>query len=79
MTASRRASAIERRNSSPVSAVRLSTSSFASPERRRIVELIARSLRPFQRERDGAHDSRPADQPNELAPLAREHSDTTGH
>jgi hypothetical protein len=41
----------ERSNNSPVSALSLSTSSLASPERRRIVRLIARSLRPIARER----------------------------
>jgi hypothetical protein len=41
----------ERSNNSPVSAVSLSTSSLASPERRRIVRLIARSLLPIDRER----------------------------
>ena len=49
--ASLRASLTERSNNSPVSAVSLSTSSLASPERRRIVRLIARSLRPIARER----------------------------
>jgi hypothetical protein len=42
---------IERSNSSPVSPVSLSTSAFASPERRRIVRAIPRSLRPIARER----------------------------
>jgi hypothetical protein len=41
----------ERSNNSPVSLVSLSTSSPASPERRRIVRLIARSLRPIDRDR----------------------------
>ena len=42
--ASRRASLIERSNSSPVSPVNFSTSALASPERRRIVRVIALSL-----------------------------------
>jgi hypothetical protein len=49
--ASRRASFSDRASSSPVSSVSFSTSAFASPERRRIVRLIARSLRPIDRER----------------------------
>jgi hypothetical protein len=42
---------IERSNSSPVSWVSASTSALASPERRRIVRVIARSLRPIARDR----------------------------
>jgi hypothetical protein len=42
---------IERSSSSPVCAVSFSTSSLASPERRRTVRVIARSLRPIDRER----------------------------
>jgi hypothetical protein len=49
--ASRRASFTERSNSSPVSWVNLSTSAFASPERRRMVRAIPRSFRPIARER----------------------------
>jgi len=49
--ASLRASPTDRSSSSPVSAVSLSTSALASPERRRIVRVIARSRRPNARER----------------------------
>jgi hypothetical protein len=42
---------LDRALNSPVSAVSLSTSPLACPERRRIVRLIASSLRPIDRER----------------------------
>jgi hypothetical protein len=41
----------ERSSSSPVCSVSASTSALASPERRRILRPIARSLRPIARER----------------------------
>jgi hypothetical protein len=41
----------ERSNNAPVSAVSLSTSDFASPERRRIVRAIPRNFRPMPRAR----------------------------
>jgi hypothetical protein len=44
-------SAIDCSNSFPVFEVSASTSDFASPERRRIVRVIARSVRPIDRER----------------------------
>jgi hypothetical protein len=49
--ASVRASRTDRSSSAPVSAVSLSTSALASPERRRIVRVIPRSRRPNARER----------------------------
>ncbi len=49
--ASRLASRTERSNSSPVCAVSLSTSAFASPERARSVRVIPRNRRPIARER----------------------------
>ena len=49
--ASLRASATERSSSSPVCSVSVSTSRLASPDRRRIVRVTARSLPPIDRER----------------------------
>jgi len=51
ITASRLVSAIEDSKSLPVCSVSFSTSDFASPERRRIVRVIPRSVRPIDRER----------------------------
>ena len=51
IAASRLVSAIDASNSLPVSEVSFSTSDFASPERRRIVRVTARNVRPIDRER----------------------------
>ena len=56
IVASRRASFTDFVNSSPVCSVNASTSSLASPERRRIVRVIARSLRPIARDRSRTRD-----------------------
>jgi hypothetical protein len=48
---SRPVSLTERSSNSPVCSVSASTSAFASPERRRIVRVIARNRRPIDRER----------------------------
>ena len=51
VAARRRASLTDCSSSCPVCSVSASTSAFASPERRRIVLEVARSLRPIERER----------------------------
>lgn len=51
IVASRLASLTDFLNNSPVCSASTSTSCLASPERRRIVRVIARSLRPIARDR----------------------------
>ena len=55
-------------SSSPVCSVSVSTSPLASPERRRIVRVIARSLRPIDRERFRTLNLRSPTSPASLRP-----------